>query len=277
MQYRFTIGQMSKLHNISVKTLRYYDEIGLFSPFEVDSQTGYRYYSLEQFKILDIISYLKMIGVPLKVIKKKVEHSSLDEFIQILEEYQKITEDKINHLQTINGRLSARIGELKEVKQMNKIGMPMIKFFHERKILEVKERVGTLNEIEKVLRDLKYKINHITPIMIGKVGFILSIEHLKNRQYHDYDGMFLLVEEMINPENELITIIPSGTFALIYMREERDKETIYFDALLKYIYQNGYQPEGPFLIRQIVDTFISHNEDERLREIQIRIKPLTVQ
>lgn len=42
MKRTFTIGQMSKLNNISVKTLRYYDDIGLFVPYEVDEQTGYQ-------------------------------------------------------------------------------------------------------------------------------------------------------------------------------------------------------------------------------------------
>lgn len=94
MQNKFTIGQMARLHDISVKTLRYYDEIGLFEPYEVDPQTGYRYYTLEQFKKLDIIVYLKLMGVPLKEIKRKMEHSSLDEFIETLAEYQQVTKEK---------------------------------------------------------------------------------------------------------------------------------------------------------------------------------------
>ena len=55
MQNRFSIGEMSKLMNIPVKTLRYYDEIGLFKPHEVNRHTGYRYYSTEQFEQLDTI------------------------------------------------------------------------------------------------------------------------------------------------------------------------------------------------------------------------------
>lgn len=55
MKNRFSIGQMAQLHNIPVKTLRYYDEIGLFTPAEVDPISGYRYYSIEQFEKLDIV------------------------------------------------------------------------------------------------------------------------------------------------------------------------------------------------------------------------------
>jgi len=56
MKNRFSIGEMSILHNVPVKTLRYYDEIGLFKPIEVDSNNRYRYYSTEQFEQLNTIN-----------------------------------------------------------------------------------------------------------------------------------------------------------------------------------------------------------------------------
>jgi len=40
MKIRFTIGEMAKLHNTQIKTLRYYDEIGVFKPIEVDENNG---------------------------------------------------------------------------------------------------------------------------------------------------------------------------------------------------------------------------------------------
>lgn len=65
----YKIGDFSKLVNISVKTLRYYDDIDLFKPAEVDLFTGYRYYRKEQIKDLELINKLKMIGFSLEEIK----------------------------------------------------------------------------------------------------------------------------------------------------------------------------------------------------------------
>ena len=42
------IGEFSKICQVSVKTLRHYDKIGLLAPAEVDRFTGYRYYRVEQ-------------------------------------------------------------------------------------------------------------------------------------------------------------------------------------------------------------------------------------
>lgn len=64
----FKIGDFSRLTRVSVKTLRYYDEIGLFKPLVVDRFTGYRYYSFEQLPRLNRILALKEVGFPLEQI-----------------------------------------------------------------------------------------------------------------------------------------------------------------------------------------------------------------
>lgn len=66
----YKIGEFSKLANIPIKTLRYYDEINLFKPKEIDLFSGYRYYSEEQLKDLKIILSLKEVGFSLEEIKK---------------------------------------------------------------------------------------------------------------------------------------------------------------------------------------------------------------
>ncbi|MFN2147868.1 MAG: MerR family DNA-binding transcriptional regulator, partial [Anaerolineales bacterium] len=49
------IGDFSRLSRVSIKTLRYYDEVGLLKPAHVDSSTGYRYYLYEQLPRLNRI------------------------------------------------------------------------------------------------------------------------------------------------------------------------------------------------------------------------------
>lgn len=44
----YTIGEFSRLCNLSAKQLRYYDKIGLISPAYRDEWTGYRYYTIQQ-------------------------------------------------------------------------------------------------------------------------------------------------------------------------------------------------------------------------------------
>lgn len=52
---------MAKLHNTTIKTLRYYDEIGLWKPIQININNGYRYYStdIEDFKERKIVRLME--------------------------------------------------------------------------------------------------------------------------------------------------------------------------------------------------------------------------
>jgi DNA-binding transcriptional MerR regulator len=69
----FKIGDFSKLSQVSVKALRYYDEMGLLKPMQVDRFTGYRYYAAEQLLQLNLILTLKDLGLSLEQIAGLLE------------------------------------------------------------------------------------------------------------------------------------------------------------------------------------------------------------
>ena len=64
----FRIGHFARLSQVSVKALRYYDELGLLKPRHIDPFTGYRYYSVEQLPRLNRILALKGLGLSLEQI-----------------------------------------------------------------------------------------------------------------------------------------------------------------------------------------------------------------
>jgi len=62
------IGEFSKLAQVPVATLRYYDQVGLLKPVKVDNFTSYRYYSVSQMHRLNRILALKGLGFSLEQI-----------------------------------------------------------------------------------------------------------------------------------------------------------------------------------------------------------------
>lgn len=56
------IGEFSKLTQVTVRMLRYYDEMGLLKPLQIDPWTGYRMYSITQIPVLNKIIYLRDSG-----------------------------------------------------------------------------------------------------------------------------------------------------------------------------------------------------------------------
>ncbi len=81
----YKIGELSKLCNISVKTLRYYDSVGLLVPDEIDKFTGYRYYSAAKLSELYRIIALKELGFSLEDIKKQITAKESADIVESLE------------------------------------------------------------------------------------------------------------------------------------------------------------------------------------------------
>ena len=55
----FQIGEVAKMFQLSVGSLRHYEKADLLKPEYTDSETGYRYYSIRQFEVLNTIRYLR--------------------------------------------------------------------------------------------------------------------------------------------------------------------------------------------------------------------------
>ena len=66
---KLKIGEFSQMMQVTVKTLRHYEQKGLLLPDEVDEWTGYRYYSLDQMQKLQSIRDLQRLGFSLDEIK----------------------------------------------------------------------------------------------------------------------------------------------------------------------------------------------------------------
>ncbi|MDI4649082.1 MerR family transcriptional regulator [Cohnella hashimotonis] len=79
----YSIGEVSKLCRIPIRTLRYYDDIGLLKPERISPDNNYRYYSKEGMRKIPLIKYYKQLGFKLEDIGKMLERQNLD----VLEDY----------------------------------------------------------------------------------------------------------------------------------------------------------------------------------------------
>ncbi|MDD5793362.1 MAG: helix-turn-helix domain-containing protein [Clostridiales bacterium] len=82
----FRIGEFSKLTQVSIRMLRYYDEKGLLKPAETDKFTGYRMYSASQIPMLQKIILLRDSRFSTEEIKKIIIE---DKEVNIANELQK--------------------------------------------------------------------------------------------------------------------------------------------------------------------------------------------
>ena len=90
---KLKIGEFSRLMQVTVKTLRHYEQKGLLIPDEVDEWTGYRYYSIAQMQELNSIRHLQQLGFTLDEIKDLFDDESHFPSIEQLTEKLKETEN----------------------------------------------------------------------------------------------------------------------------------------------------------------------------------------
>jgi DNA-binding transcriptional MerR regulator len=78
MSNTVSIGDFSLMTHLSIKTLRYYHQVGLLEPAEVDPDTGYRYYGVEQLPTAQIIQRFRDLGMPIDEVKAVLAAPDLD-------------------------------------------------------------------------------------------------------------------------------------------------------------------------------------------------------
>ncbi|MGM0900380.1 MAG: MerR family transcriptional regulator [Bacillota bacterium] len=269
MKNLFTIGEMAKLHNMTMKTLRYYDEIGLLEPIQIDASNGYRYYSTEQFEQLNTIQYLKKLGFSLKEIKGHLDHRDIDGFLELLEKQKKLTEQKIKELERVSRRFQNRINDIKSAQEIIELEVVKIVKINERQIVRLMEKIHSEPEMEVSLRQLENLANMNSSIFIGGVGLTVDVNDLKNQNFK-YNSIFILTEEE-DIQSPLVTTFQKGTYASIYYRGDHNNSLPYYKILLDYIQKNDLQIIGDAIERTIIDHYISKNKEDYLTEIQIQV------
>ncbi len=72
----YTIGEVSKICNISKKALRFYDQIGIISPDKVQEENNYRYYSKKTLLSIPVVKYYKQMGFKLDEMREVLDGDS---------------------------------------------------------------------------------------------------------------------------------------------------------------------------------------------------------
>ena len=109
-----TVKEVSMITGVSIRTLRYYDEIGLLKPTKL-TESGYRLYDSKALEKLQEILFFKELEIPLSDIKKIMDTPNYDKE-QILRTQKNLLEQKRNRL---NGIIELITDVMKGVNTMS--------------------------------------------------------------------------------------------------------------------------------------------------------------
>ena len=136
MKEYLTIGEVSKMKGVGIKSLRYYDRLGILKPAYINPDTGYRYYSIEQMLMLDMILLCLGLDIPLKQMQEYMDNEGHLDMKGLLKDGRKKAEEKAKRIQDtlfqIDG-LERRIRGAEEIR--NKGSDSYSKYIGERMVI----------------------------------------------------------------------------------------------------------------------------------------------
>ncbi|MEC1623250.1 MerR family transcriptional regulator [Bacillus mojavensis] len=235
----YSIGEVSKLANVSIKALRYYDKIDLFKPAYVNPDTNYRYYTDSQLYHLDLIKSLKYIGTPLEEMKKAQE-LEMEELFAFYTEQEKQIREKLDFLSTLEQTISLVKKRMKRQMEYPALGEVFVLDEEEIRIIQTEaEGIGPENVLNASYSKLKTFIESADGFSNNSYGAAFSFQPYNNIDEMTYRHIFTPVltnKQMsaITPDME-ITTIPKGKYVCIAYNFSPEHYFLKLKKLIKYI------------------------------------------
>lgn len=286
-----TIGEMAQLHNVSEKALRIYHEMGILVPREVDSVTGYRYYSPFQSTQLNIVQLMKEMGFSLIDIGKLLKRPNADDLQQILFERKKLLEEEKEKLSLLQNNIDRFLQMNSFFKQNESLRnefennikieeMParkILRFPLDSPIMYSHLSKGSLaqawqNNLRKIKNEILYR--RIPSSMILNVGDSITMADLLKRNIN-YSGAFIMLDS--DNKVEGADFMPAGPYITMLCKEklnsDGDIEAEGIIRLLDAAQEQGYQIAGDYFGEIMWGAPISlRNDYDMVTRLQIPIQ-----
>jgi DNA-binding transcriptional MerR regulator len=238
------IGDFSKLSRVSVKTLRYYDEMGLLKPVEVDRFTGYRYYDFHQLPRLHRILALKDLGFSLEEIGHLLEGDvSAEQMRGMLKLRQVEIRQRVEQETVRLERVEIWLRQIEQENSMSKYDV-VIKKVEPIKVASLRGVVPTPPDQGSLWEELMCTLEAQKTRIIGPSMAIYHDPEFKERDW-DIEVCMPITGDL--PSNKSVSVyslpayetmacaVHAGSFATIGAA---------YDAIAKWIDVNGYQIIG---------------------------------
>jgi DNA-binding transcriptional MerR regulator len=258
------IGEFARLSRVSVKTLQYYDELGLIKPARVDEFTGYRYYAHEQYERLNRLLALKDLGFSLEHIGQLLDGGLTTEEIRGMlilkasEIRQRLTEE-----QGKLARIDAWLTQLNKEDVMSEYEV-IIKRVPSMKVATVRGVVPTPPDQDGLWEQALQAITDKRAIAAEP---FIALYHDAEPQQQDWDievCVPLAATEGVSPAaavkelstvEAMVSVVHRGPFMTIMNA---------YNALWSWTEANGYQVAGP--AREVL-VQVAETPDQEARQV----------
>ena len=269
---KLKIGEFSRLMQVTVKTLRHYEQKELLIPDEVDEWTGYRYYSTAQMLKLNSIRKLQQLGFTLEEIRELYDNESHAPSMEQLSKKIEDTERQLKQLIARRSQLLEWMDSRKKIKIMEKFSiesLPEVIVATHREVIPDYAALGLLcvNTIGPEMQRLGCKC--------PPPGYCFTIEHNKEYCPSDIDIEYCEQVEEMGTDSSIIQFkqldaVPKA----LCMKHVGPYERFYesFTEAFAYMEQHGYRIAGHPRTCYIDGAWNQEDPEKWLSIIQIPIE-----
>ncbi len=239
-----SIGEFSKICEVSRKTLRYYDEIGLIKPDEINPENGYRYYSIGQLRKMLFINRLKSYHFSLEEIKAmmELEEDQSEEKLCIAFNSKRMEiQEKLNAFEYTLKQMSNDILNLEK-------GIPIMSYLDDIEVQLVETQTMNILYKRRMMSSDDCAMGYgkyfsklyekIATEKLTMLGTPMTIYHSPEYNPNGYDIEFAIpIEEAIKGTRDLC----GGLCAKSVLKGPYPELTSLYAKLLEWIKNEGYE------------------------------------
>lgn len=264
------IGEVARLFNLSVGTLRHYEQLGLLEPAHIDPASGYRYYGARQLSTLNTISNLRVLDLPLAQIREFVATRDVNLMQRQLAQQQELIERKRRELERVSRKIDDRLVLLRdalnaELDTIRETEAP------ELRCAVLRERVNPTDAyaLEWQIRQLQ-KGQHETFVFPGNLGVGIAPERLSVGDFDGYDEVFLLLDDTDDYLGD-VEVRPAARCLTISFRGTHGQAAPRYERLLDYMHERDLSPAGPSREIALIDDIISDDPATYVTQITVPV------
>lgn len=243
------IGYFSRLSQVPVKTLRYYDEIGLLKPAHVDGFTGYRYYAISQLSRLNRILALKDLGLSLEQIGRILAGElTAAELRGMLRLRQSQLQEEVRAVEEMLARVEARLQIIEMENAMPDYDV-VIKNVEPMLVASRRLIIPTNDQVPELLGAAFGEVYHYLQEKKGEMsGPSLALWHSTPDDYtnEDVEALFPIARPV--PESDRIKVyeLEGEEVAAVVHQGDFDEFTEGHVALKQWLQANGFRLNGAY-------------------------------
>jgi DNA-binding transcriptional MerR regulator len=264
----YKIGLFSQIGKTTIKTLRYYDEIGLLKPEHIDLENGYRYYSTNQLFLLHKIISLRQIGFSIEEILSIINGQNIDKIL--LQRKKDIESNLINTKEQLS-RINHYILEMgKDEMNYNTVlkELPECIVYYKRMVVP---NYNSYFELIPAIGEEVKKNNPTLKCAVPEYCFI--IYHDGEYKEKDIDVEYCEAVTTFGKETDTIKFkkIPSTMAATVMHKGSYVNLGKAYAYLFKWIEENGYIIADKPRESYIDGIWNKENEEDWLTELQVPV------